>query len=377
MNADAVKAYDITRDFFLKLGYIEVSAVRPTLLTLKKRGRLCDLEGNVCDLEDCRITLKAKINPLGNLQLYSSALTSIRCEYIINLLGQEPTANLRNQFESEVEKLKSLLKETLLKSSTPKPEASINIESSGQKKETSVETPQIPTMQPQADRIKSGFADLDNLLLGGIPEKYAIVMTSPSSDERDLLIKNFLEAGVKESQTTFYISTNPGVAKNLAEENPSTFFLFVCNPRADAIIPNTPNVYKLKGVENLTEIEIALCKAFRPLGSSQNTPRRACIEILSDVLLQHHAVITRKWMSGLLADLKANGFTVLAIINPHMHPSEEVQAILGLFDGEIKISETETNKGVQKSLRIRKLCNKEYLENEITLTKEKLSSKNN
>ena len=82
-------------------------------------------------------------------------------------------------------------------------------------------------------------------------------------------------------------------------------------------------------------------------------------------------------MSGLLADLKANGFTVLAIINPHMHPSEEVQAILGLFDGEIKISETETNKGVQKSLRIRKLCNKDYLENEITLTKEKISSKNN
>ena len=371
IDAEAVKAYDIARDFFLKRGYTEVSAVRPTLLTLKKRDKVCSIED--CNkLEDCKITLKTKINPLGTLQLYSAALTSIRCEYEINLLGQEPSKSIRLQFESEVETLKRHLKENFHKSSQEPPFTLTDTESLSPKREVTAEVPQTLGSQPEANRIKTGYADLDELLLGGIPEKYAIIMTLPSSDERDLLIKNFLETGTKESQTTFYVSTNP-VSKNLAEEYLSNFFLFVCNPRADAFIPNLQNVYKLKGVENLTDIDIALTKAFRALNSSQTSPRRACIEILSDVLLQHHAVTTRKWLSGLLADLKANGFTTFAVLNPHMHPSEEVQAILGLFEGEIRVSEVETSKGVQKSLRIRKLYNKKYLENEIILTREKLS----
>ncbi|NIV44879.1 hypothetical protein GWN49_08420, partial [Candidatus Bathyarchaeota archaeon] len=52
-------------------------------------------------------------------------------------------------------------------------------------------------------RITTGYKDLDNLLFGGIPENYAVILTSPSCDERDLLIKSFLEAGAKEGQITF------------------------------------------------------------------------------------------------------------------------------------------------------------------------------
>jgi hypothetical protein len=85
-------------------------------------------------------------------------------------------------------------------------------------------------------------------------------------------------------------------------------------------------------------------------------------------------VITRKWLSRLLPDLKSKGFTTLAVINPDMHPMEEVQAILGLFEGEIKISEKETVRGIEKVLRVRKLYNQRYLENDLTLTRERLES---
>ncbi|NIU39595.1 hypothetical protein GWN65_06420, partial [Candidatus Bathyarchaeota archaeon] len=78
------------------------------------------------------------------------------------------------------------------------------------------------------------------------------------------------------------------------------------------MIKSLPNVFKLKGVENLTNIEIALISAFRGLEKSPNGPRRACIEIISDVLLQHHAVTTRRWLAGLLPDLRSKGFTTLA-----------------------------------------------------------------
>jgi hypothetical protein len=111
-----------------------------------------------------------------------------------------------------------------------------------------------------------------------------------------------------------------------------------------------------------------LTKAFRTLKPSAAGPKRICIEILSDVLLQHHAVTTRKWLSGLLPNLKSKRFTTLAVLNPRMHPEEEVQAILGLFEGEIWISERETVKGTEKVLRIRRLLNQKYLESELSLT---------
>jgi KaiC/GvpD/RAD55 family RecA-like ATPase len=217
-------------------------------------------------------------------------------------------------------------------------------------------------------RVATGFAELDALLYGGIPENYAVLLASPSTDERALLVERFLEAGANTGGITFYITVEPGNAKALAEEHPSNFYLLVCNPQADAIIQNLPNVFKLKGIENLTEIDIALTKAFRMLSPSATGPKRICIEIVSDVLLQHHAVITRKWLSALLPNLKSRGFTVLAVMDPHMHTQEEVQAILGLFEGEIRISEKETEKGTERVLRIRRLFNQKYLESELSLT---------
>jgi uncharacterized repeat protein (TIGR01451 family) len=223
-------------------------------------------------------------------------------------------------------------------------------------------------------RVPTGFSDLDNLLFGGLPENYSVLLASPSSDEREQLIKKFLETGVAHGQVTYFITSELGQIADVVETNQSLFTLFLCNPRADVMIKSLPNVNKLKGVESLTDIEIALIKSFRMLDQSNRGPKRACITILSDVLLQHHAVTTRKWLAGILPDLRSKGFTTLVVMNPEMHPSEEFQAIVGLFEGEIRISERETAIGLDKVLRIRKLYNQRYLENEIVLKKEKLDS---
>jgi serine/threonine protein kinase/tetratricopeptide (TPR) repeat protein len=213
-------------------------------------------------------------------------------------------------------------------------------------------------------RIPTGYEEVDSLLSGGIPENYAVILTSPSCDKKDLLIKKFLETGARKGEVTFYVTIDPSEVKALAEEFQLTFYLVICNPQADRIIESLPNVVKLKGVENLTDINIALTSAFRKLDASLSGPRRVCIEIVSDVLLQHHAVQTRRWLTGLIPELKSKGFTTLAVMNPHMHSPEEVHAILGLFDGEINIYEKETEKGLEKFLRTKKMHNQEYLERE-------------
>ena len=217
------------------------------------------------------------------------------------------------------------------------------------------------------NRVTTGDKELDSLLFGGIPENYSVILTSPSCDERDLMIKRFLETGAKKGQTTFYFTREASGVKALAEEFQSNFYLFICNPRADTMIKSLPNVFKLKGVENITDMSIALNTAFRRLDTSKSGPRRACIETVSDVLLQHQAVSTRRWLNGLLPDLRSRDFTTLAVMNPQMHSPQEVHAILGLFEGEINIYEKETEKGLEKFLKIRKMHNQRYLDSKLPL----------
>jgi TolB-like protein len=196
------------------------------------------------------------------------------------------------------------------------------------------------------------------------------VLTSSSCSERDLLVKRFLETGAKNGEATFYVTVNPGLAKALADEHPSSFRLFVCNPQADAIVKDAPNVVKIKGVENVTDISIALTSAIRKLDPSRKAARRICLGLVSDVLLQHHAVQTRRWLLGLIPELQAEGFTILAVMDPRIHSSEELYAILGLFDGEISIFEKEGEKGGGKYLKINKMSNQRYLEDEVPLKRE-------
>jgi KaiC/GvpD/RAD55 family RecA-like ATPase len=205
-------------------------------------------------------------------------------------------------------------------------------------------------------------------LYGGLPPNLAVALTSPACNERDILVGSFLETGARNGEITFYVTIDPGVAKPLAEEFPSNFHLFVCNPQADAIVEDLPNVSKLRGVENLTDVSVALTSAIRKLDSTQKGLRRICLGLVSDVLLQHHAVQTRRWLTSLLAELRSTGFTNLAVIDPQMHPPEELHAILGLFDGDINIYEKETNEGLRKFLKIKKMGNSKYLEDELLIS---------
>jgi hypothetical protein len=58
------------------------------------------------------------------------------------------------------------------------------------------------------------------------------------------------------------------------------------------------------------------------------------------------------------------------VIDPRIHPSEELYAILGLFDGEISLHEKQTEKGIGKYLKINKMSDQEYLESELPVKRE-------
>jgi len=213
------------------------------------------------------------------------------------------------------------------------------------------------------DRVSTGTEELDSLLLGGIPQEYAVVLSGPPSDQRELIIKNFLRAGANE-EVTFYITMESDGLENLLEK--PNFFLFLCNPKPKAKIPDLPNVYKLQAKTDITNLGIALTKAYRSIDQS-STKKRVCVEIVSDVLVNQGTKITREWISGLITDLGAKGFTMLAIIDPEMHPSDQSKALLNLFDGEISITQSDDPLDCKKSILVKKLRNQDYIKNPICL----------
>ncbi len=235
-----------------------------------------------------------------------------------------------------------------------------------------LETVTINVLGDLIPRISTGFEDLDKLLFGGIPEGYSVILTSPSCDERDLLTSRFLKKGIEREEVTFYVTIEANILKhNIGKKQPN-LHVFLFNPQADSLVEGLPSVFKLKNIDNLTDINIMLTSAFRKTEMSPRIPKRAYVEILSDILLQHGAVRTRKWLTGILATLKSEGFTSLMLLNPQMHSAEEVEAVLDPFEGEIDIYQRKTNGMTQKCLRIKRMLNQRYLENEMPLMKERL-----
>lgn len=478
IDSEISKAYDIADDFFISLGYDRRNSARPKFLLFKKRTRLPSASSDLS--KDSVIRVKISFNPVGNLQLYSTSLITVNCNYTINLIGQDITSDDKKYFENEIEQLKSKLVGKVFSKPTPKQNVktcsvsptnlckeicedlqiqitftlqknkirvgeeekieikvknvgndiiylkkiesilseefkalesthgelveNANLSLNRKKLEPSEKIDITITFEPLRSgsfeirpkivyfdkmgtenviechtkvykvleaslpgRISIGYPDLDNFLFGGLPEKYSIILTSPSIDERENIVRSYITTGADSGEVTFYVTFDSIAANNLAKSFPETFFLFLTNPKVNENITSLSNVYAIKGVGTLSNISIALTKAFRLLDTQSTQTRRICIDILSDVLLEHKAVVTRKWLSGLISELKSKGFTILTVLNPLMHPLDQVHAILGLFDGEITISERETKDGLENVLRIKRIYNQKYSRGELKL----------
>jgi len=74
-------------------------------------------------------------------------------------------------------------------------------------------------------------------------------------------------------------------------------------------------------------------------------------------------------LTSLIPELRSKGFTTLAVMDPGMHSSQDVSAILDLFEGEINIYEKKTRKGLEKFLVIKKMYNRKYSKSELPLQK--------
>ena len=216
--------------------------------------------------------------------------------------------------------------------------------------------------------VSTGYRELDGVLAGGLPEGHAVLLVSPSCDERDLLLRRIIEAGISSGRPTFYVSGDTGRTKDLVGTYQKDFYAFC--PHADRL--GAANAYAIPRVENLSDLNIALSKTVTDRGLEQIPGKILILDIVSDVLLHHKSLTTRKWLTDFVDKRKAQGFTILATLNPLITSKEETHAIIDFFDGIIEIYEKELRERARRFLIVKKMYGRTYIESELLLDKDRL-----
>ena len=236
------------------------------------------------------------------------------------------------------------------------------------KREIKFEGPQ-PAIIPAGQSISTGYDELDTVLAGGLPAGYAILVMSPPCDERDLLFTKIIESNLSIGSSVFFLSRDLSRTQDFASRYRKDFYVF--SPQADKITTDSGNVFKIAGVQNLNDLNITFTKAMETLPKATSN-KIIIIDLLSEILLEHKSLTTRKWLDDFIGKRKSEGFTVLAILNPLISSKQESQTIIDLFDGIIEIYEKELRERARRFLIVKKMYGKKYIESELMLDKDKL-----
>jgi KaiC/GvpD/RAD55 family RecA-like ATPase len=215
------------------------------------------------------------------------------------------------------------------------------------------------------------FRGFQDIVPGGIPQKYSLLLGSPVCEERNLVIEQFFEDGVKRKSPCFLLTSDLDFAKNAHARYGDKLTVLVANARADSMAEK--NVLPIStGIQNLTALNIELVKAVRSVAS---TGGKVCLDVMSDILLTHKMLTTRKWVSDLVPRLDEWGFGVLGTFNPVLHAGEEAKGLPDLFKGYLEIFDKDFAGKMRKVIVARKMTDLQFKDSELILDKQALRKK--
>jgi KaiC/GvpD/RAD55 family RecA-like ATPase len=215
------------------------------------------------------------------------------------------------------------------------------------------------------------FRVIEDLVPGGIPGKYSLLVGAPVCEERNLLVEQLFHEGIRSKIPCFLLTSDLDFAKSIHAKFGEKLTVLVANPRADSMAGK--NIVPIStGIQNLTTLNIELVKSVRGAGTSGG---RVCLDVLSDILLTHKALTTRKWVTDLVPRLDEWGFTAIGTFNPVLHAAEESKGLPDLFKGYLEIFDKDFAGKMRKVIVVRKMTDLQFNESELILDKETLRKK--
>ena len=168
----------------------------------------------------------------------------------------------------------------------------------------------------------------------------------------------------------FFLSRDLIRTQDFANRYGKDFHVF--SPQADKITSAGGKIHKIQGLQNLSDLNISFTKAVETLPKTF-AAKLIIIDLLSDILLEHKALTTRKWLDGFIGKRKTEGFTVIGVLNPLISSQQDTQTITDLFDGVIEIYERELKERARRFLIVKKMYGRNYTDTELMLDRDKLS----
>jgi hypothetical protein len=114
------------------------------------------------------------------------------------------------------------------------------------------------------------------------------------------------------------------------------------SPQAARIEPKAPNLYPLPSIDNLNDHTLSLSLAIRDARAKETAGKvLLIIDKLSNIVLRYEGLTATRWLTDFVGKRKAEGFRIVATLNPLSISKEELQTVIDLFDGVIEIFEKE------------------------------------
>jgi len=375
VKGDIGAVYDLLLSKLHKLGYEESSTVWPTEIEVKKgKGGMF-----AKSLKDAKTVLKATlVQASGNVNIMFEYTLSVPSSFVDkddNVIEQE-FKKLRHQLSGTLSQKEKLCDVCLSPINSEENYCTNCGRSADKPKDVEKAGEQQVIFDP--NKIPFGIKSVDDSLYGGIPKNSVVLITSQTCEEKDNLITKFVETGLDESGIVVYIASDFKMDKKEQISKNPEFFEVICNAQAQVRRTSEKgdmHCIKVSGVERLNELSVAMATMLNNISREsdfEKKPKRIVIDILSDMLLSNQSVNTRKWLRETITKLKIKGFTILALLNPHMHAKEETQALLDLFDGQINIYEKDVEGNSMVFMQVKRMNNTKYSTKETILERENL-----
>lgn len=186
--------------------------------------------------------------------------------------------------------------------------------------------------------VSTGVPALDRLLSGGYPERSAILIEGPSSNEKERLAYHFIQAGLDVGDFCLFVTrlTPSDVmidAKALGVDlNRGTFWM--CPEKGDrSFVPG-----------DLASVSFGIKSILKEQGDRR---ARVLFDLTSQLLMSNSTESVYRFTEQLLTDLRKYDASVLATVQEDMHQSQVIASLELLFDGVLGVRRIADNAEVK------------------------------
>jgi KaiC/GvpD/RAD55 family RecA-like ATPase len=198
-----------------------------------------------------------------------------------------------------------------------------------------------------SDFTSFGIVDLDPKFRSGLKRDSALLLEGPATVEKEILSYLFLKKGLEECGCVIMVSTfrSPErIRRGLAAAGVDMETVEK-NNRLIIVDWHTRHFKRVTGIEeygtvikvsnDLTNLAVGIDIAFKKAAGCNS--RRLVLDMVSPTIVVEGSERVQEFLDSVKGKMKNANCTSLILLNPKMHPSEEVKVIEDKFDGILSI----------------------------------------